>query len=158
MRLFADSLAERFRPQGIDAITSPIARIRAVIEHQQKQIGSPHEFAEALIEFAFRSLRLAHRQTHGNEKSDEKPIAWEDARRAVFQIANAMFEIDRLLALTRANNRYLVVKLIRGTNTLHAYEGVPPVRPGELIELTEAQIRALKHITFDLGDHKLLNE
>lgn len=142
LRSFSDSLANIYRPPELATARTPTARIRKVIEHQRDQLGSTLGFINALIEYFSQVWKLANRQEHGSEKVGDA-LSWEDARRLVFQTAMIMFEVDRSLNNTTANDRYFIVQYEGYADRFHAYKGAPVTLPGEEVELSEAQIRAL---------------
>lgn len=55
--------------------------------------GFPFHYWRALSD-------LVQRQEHGSTR-DKEDLRWEDARRLIYQTANAMYEIDRSLACPR---------------------------------------------------------
>ena len=94
---FATTLAERDGLQ--DTIPNPahtVARLRAVIEHHRNRLGEARQ--GLLDDLVLGEVNdLLQRQEHGGQKEGD-PLSWEDGRRAVFQSAIVMYEIDRTLA------------------------------------------------------------
>jgi hypothetical protein len=93
---FAASLAALHKPPELDPDPAHTkARIRAVLEHVGTGKGeSERAFLDVLVSYWGSVVDLVQRQEHGAQKEGEE-LLWEDARRAVFQTAIAMFEIDR---------------------------------------------------------------
>jgi hypothetical protein len=93
---FATTLVEREALDGADANPAhTVARLRAVIEVHRPQLGEArHELLDALVRYWGEVNDLLQRQEHGGQKENE-PLFWEDGRRAVFQTAVLMYEVDR---------------------------------------------------------------
>jgi hypothetical protein len=73
------------------------SRLRAVADSQRERLGTAKtDLLKALAEYQDASNDLVQRQEHGDQKPGE-PLAWEDARAAVFHTALLMYEYDRLL-------------------------------------------------------------
>jgi hypothetical protein len=96
---FATALVER---AGIDGTVpkdpaKTVARLRGVLEANRERLGEArHHFLDALLAYWGEVNDLLQRQEHGGQKEGE-PLSWEDGRRAVFQTAIVMFEIDRTI-------------------------------------------------------------
>jgi hypothetical protein len=93
---FATALAER---ENVSAAESnpqnTVARLRAVIATRRTHLGTaPAAFLDALVSYWGTVSDLVQRQEHGAQREGE-PLEWEDGRRAVFQTALVMYEIDR---------------------------------------------------------------
>ena len=72
-------------------------RLRAVIDAHRGGLGEARsQLLDALIVYWGEVIDLLQRQEHGGQNEGE-PLAWEDGRRAVFQTAVVMYEIDRTL-------------------------------------------------------------
>lgn len=72
-------------------------RLRAVIAPRRPVIGEArYELLEELFDYWGAVGALIQRQEHAGQREGE-PLVWEDGRRAVFQTAVVMFEIDRSL-------------------------------------------------------------
>jgi hypothetical protein len=96
IQLFVTDLVERHGPKEVDPDPQKtVNRLRAVVSKAGLS-GSVAEFLEALLAYFGAVSDLAHRQVHGAQK-EGTPLAWEDARRLVFQAAMVMFELDRTL-------------------------------------------------------------
>jgi hypothetical protein len=95
---FATTLLERH--EAPDASPDPAHtanRLRAVINANRDRLGEARrDLLDALIVYWGEVNDLLQRQEHGGQKEGE-PLAWEDGRRAVFQTAVVMYEIDRTL-------------------------------------------------------------
>ena len=100
IQLYANDLVERFSPAGVDPdVAHTVSRLRSIISlHKSKVSESKIAFADALIAYWGTLSDLIQRQEHGALKEGEDLI-WEDARRIVFQTANLLFEIDRILRI-----------------------------------------------------------
>lgn len=77
------------------------ANIRAVFEAHFDGGGSEKRFLEALLEYWEKVIDLLQRQEHGAHREGEE-LWWEDSRRAVFQTAMVMYELDRVAVRWRA--------------------------------------------------------
>jgi hypothetical protein len=94
IQLFVTDLVTEHRVE--DANPDPqktVARLKAVMA----KAGTPTTvtaFSEALLAYFGAVSDLIQRQEHGAQKEGE-PLAWEDARRVVFQTLLIMFELDR---------------------------------------------------------------
>jgi hypothetical protein len=99
MQEFATALVSRYQPLGVDANKAhDVARIRAVLDQQASKVGTTlAPFLGALLAYWGAVSDLVQRQEHGAQK-EGTPLVWEDGRRAVFQTAIVMFEIDRALS------------------------------------------------------------
>lgn len=74
-----------------------VARLRAAIDAHRDRLGEArHDLLGALIVYWGEVSDLLQRQEHGGQKEGEA-LSWEDGRRAVFQTAVVMYEIDRTL-------------------------------------------------------------
>lgn len=98
MQHFATELVEKHQPPDVD--TDPAhtaARLTAVIQMHRERLGEARShLLNALIGYWGEVSDLVQRQEHGGQKEGE-PLTWEDGRRAVFQTAIVMYEIDRTL-------------------------------------------------------------
>lgn len=96
---FADGLVKRYQPPAApEQKELTFARVRAVLQHQKDGLGEKKQgLLDALLVFWDKAIDLVQRQEHGGQKQGD-PLAWEDGRRAVFQTAIVMFEIDRALS------------------------------------------------------------
>ena len=96
MQDFASALVERFHPPNVEPNKAKIvARVRAVLA-LRKSSESVAAFLDALLAYWGRLSDLVQRQEHGALREGEA-LGWLDARRAVFQAANTMLEIDAAL-------------------------------------------------------------
>lgn len=98
VQAFATALIDR---EGLaDADPNPahtVARLRAVVKLFRERLGETrHELLDALVHYWGEVNDLLQRQEHGNQKHGD-PLSWEDGRRAIFQSAVVMYEIDRAL-------------------------------------------------------------
>lgn len=74
-----------------------VARLQAVVDSHRERLGEARRhLLDALIAYWGEVNDLLQRQEHGGQKEGE-PLAWEDGRRAVFQTAIVMYEIDRTI-------------------------------------------------------------
>jgi hypothetical protein len=74
-----------------------VARLKAVVDAHRDRLGEARRhLLDALVSYWGEVNDLLQRQEHGGQKEGE-PLAWEDGRRAVFQTALVMYEIDRTL-------------------------------------------------------------
>ena len=98
VQAFATALVERENLEGVDASPAhTVARPNAVIHSYKDRLGEArHELLDALVHYWGEVNDLLQRQEHGGQKEGD-PLAWEDGRRAVFQTAVVMYEIDRTL-------------------------------------------------------------
>jgi hypothetical protein len=95
---FADTLVVQFKPEVIDPKTSTKNRMRAVLnKHAGENATTVQEFLDALYKYWEKIVELDNRQEHGGHK-EGRPLVWEDGRRAVFQTAVVMFEVDSFLS------------------------------------------------------------
>lgn len=94
---FATELVRTYRPEGAPAeVNKDYARVKAVIEQQRDRLGERvSALLDALLNYMGAATDLVQRQVHGQD------LTWEDARRAVFQTAIVMYEVDRALATHR---------------------------------------------------------
>jgi hypothetical protein len=99
MQAFASSLVEMYRPPDVTADKSrDINRLRGVVAHVGPKLSeSVRLWLDSLANAWASASALAQRQEHGGQK-EGRTLVWEDARRAVFAAAFAMFEIDRTLS------------------------------------------------------------
>jgi hypothetical protein len=96
---FATTLINQYQPPDVDIDKAhTVARIKAVLNSCANKLGSSEKpFLDALIVYWGTVSDLIQRQEHGGQK-EGNPLAWDDARRIVFQTYVVMFEIDRSLA------------------------------------------------------------
>ena len=74
-----------------------VARLKLVIAAHRDRLGEARRhLLEALVVYWGEVIDLLQRQEHGGQKEGEA-LTWEDGRRAVFQTAIVMYEIDRTL-------------------------------------------------------------
>jgi hypothetical protein len=93
MQAFASSLTTAAQVTGVpDDPAKTVARIRAVLRAAYS--GRRAAFFDALLAYWGAVSDLVQRQEHGAQKAGE-PLAWEDARRVVFQTAVVMYEVAR---------------------------------------------------------------
>jgi hypothetical protein len=98
---FADSLATHCRVDvsHIDKAKT-VARLKAILAQCRISLGSTEtEFLEALVAYWGTVSDLVQRQEHGSQR-ESRPLAWEDARRAVFQTCIVMYELTRAVVGT----------------------------------------------------------
>ncbi len=96
MQEFATELVDRFQPPNVEQDKAKtIKRIRAVIEARRRSEGVA-KFLEALVSYWGAVSDLIQRQEHGGQKEGEA-LGWPDARRAVFQVAIIMLEVNSAL-------------------------------------------------------------
>jgi hypothetical protein len=95
---FASGLVARESLETVDKDPAhTAARLRAVIDHHRGSLGTARrDILDALVAYWGEVNDLLQRQEHGGQKEGE-PLSWEDGRRAVFQTAVVMYEIDRTL-------------------------------------------------------------
>jgi hypothetical protein len=95
---FADVLVNQYSPPGTDPDKAKtVSRIRAVLQMRARRLGSSERlFLEQLLGYWGTVSDLVQRQEHGAQK-DGTVLAWEDARRVVFQTMIVMYEIHRCL-------------------------------------------------------------
>jgi hypothetical protein len=95
---FATELVNRDGIEDVDPHPMhTAARLRAVINHHRNRLGEARrELLDALVAYWGEVIDLLERQEHGGQKEGE-PLSWEDGRRAVFQTAVVMYEIDRTI-------------------------------------------------------------
>lgn len=98
VQAFATTLIERDQVRKASSDPAHTAnRLRAVIHAHRGRLGEARsQVLDALIVYWGEVIDLLQRQEHGGQKEGE-PLAWEDGRRAVFQTAVVMYEIDRTL-------------------------------------------------------------
>lgn len=96
---FATALVDHAMVEEVDADPAhTVARLRSVIDANRGQLGDArHHLLDALLVYWGEVNDLLQRQEHGGQKEGE-PLSWEDGRRAVFQTAVVMYEIDRTIA------------------------------------------------------------
>ncbi|MDT4898395.1 MAG: hypothetical protein QOH25_3472 [Acidobacteriota bacterium] len=96
---FATSLINQYQPPNVDMDKAhTVARIKVVLNSRANKFGSSEKpFLDALIAYWGTVSDLIQRQEHGGQKEGNL-LAWDDARRVVFQTYVVMFEIDRSLA------------------------------------------------------------
>lgn len=104
MQAFATEALDAFKVDATDGdVTHVVARVRCLLETAQPRLGETEAaFLDALLAYWGTVSDLAQRQEHGAQR-DGEPLAWEDARRLVFQAAIVMYEVDR--AMTRSRVR-----------------------------------------------------
>lgn len=101
MQDFATALVEHFHPPNVEQDKAKsVARVRAVLA-QHGSSDSVAAFLEALLAYWRAVGNLVQRQEHGAQREGEA-LCWPDARRAVFQVAIVMLEIDGALAQEKA--------------------------------------------------------
>ncbi|MGN6202575.1 MAG: hypothetical protein ACTHNY_09240 [Solirubrobacterales bacterium] len=98
VQAFTSGLVARY---GLKDVTEnpahTAARLRAVVDHHRDSLGAARgDVLDALVNYWGEVNDLLQRQEHGGQKEGE-PLSWEDGRRAVFQTALVMYEIDRTL-------------------------------------------------------------
>ena len=95
MQEIADDLVRQYQP--LDAPEKKdltFARVRAVLQRQKDGLSERKwGLLDALLVYWDKAIDLVQRQEHGGQKQGD-PLVWEDGRRAVFQTAIVMFEID----------------------------------------------------------------
>ena len=96
---FTSVIVERVQPPSVNTEkTMTVTRMRAVLDHVAKQLGTTEKpFLDALLVYWGTLGDLVQRQEHGTQK-EGKPLEWEDARRVVFQTAVVIFEIDHAVS------------------------------------------------------------
>jgi hypothetical protein len=96
---FATALINQYQPPNVDTDKAhTVARIKAVLNSRVRNLGTSEKpFLDALIAYWGTVSDLIQRQEHGGQKEGNL-LAWDDARRVVFQTYVVMFEIDRSLA------------------------------------------------------------
>jgi hypothetical protein len=96
---FATALVVQYMPEVVDANTDHTKnRIKAAVnQHAGEKATTVPEFLDALYKFWDKVSDLDQRQEHGGQKGG-KSLVWEDGRRAVFQTAVVMFEVDSFLS------------------------------------------------------------
>lgn len=101
---FATSLVGQYQPPDADKDKAKdINRIAAVLNQQASRLGRREKaLLDALLVYWRSASGLVQRQEHGSQPGAE-PLAWEDARRVVFQSAVVMFEVDRSLSRRRSS-------------------------------------------------------
>jgi len=93
--LVADLVNKR-QPPSVDQDPShTVARLRAVMDSAGYS-GARANLLEAQLAYAGTVSDIIVRQEHGALKEGER-LSWEDARRCVFTLLGAMFELDRSL-------------------------------------------------------------
>lgn len=99
MQEFATELVEKYQPPNVSAdIAHTKNRVGEVIKLKGSHLGDTEKpFLDALFGYWDQLIALIQRQEHGGQR-EKGPLVWEDARRAVFQTAVVMFEIDRALS------------------------------------------------------------
>lgn len=97
IQAFAGSLAKACKVELAERDpTKTVKRLREIVAAQQRErIGEKEaSFLDAVVGYWVTVLDLVQRQEHGAQR-EGKPLAWEDARRVVFQTLIVMFELDR---------------------------------------------------------------
>jgi hypothetical protein len=93
MQVFANEVAQRFRPSDMDA--GPTPKIRAALRAAGERLGSTERDAlDTLTAWWSSVYDLAQRQEHGAQREGQ-PLVYEDSRRLVFMTTIVMSEIDR---------------------------------------------------------------
>lgn len=96
IQLFVTDLVMEHRPEQADPDPQKtVARLKAVMAKAGTRT-TVNAFSEALLAYFGTVGDLIQRQEHGAQREGE-PLAWEDARRVVFQTLLVMFELDRTL-------------------------------------------------------------
>jgi hypothetical protein len=97
--LFVDELVDAHRPVGVTEDRRRTKdRLSAVVKKVQPSLGDKEtERVDSLFLYWSTVSALAQRVKHSASKQG-RPIVWRDARRAVFQTLNLMFETDELLS------------------------------------------------------------
>lgn len=95
---FANSLIVLHNPPEFDQDKArTVSRLKSVIGAYKDTLGKSNaSFLDAICNFWGTVIDLIQRQEHGGQKEGE-PLVWEDGRRAVFQTAVVMYEIDSCL-------------------------------------------------------------
>jgi hypothetical protein len=94
---FASRLVEAHGVSAPEDSAKTVARLKAVVDSHRDRLGEArHHLLDALVSYWGEVNDLLQRQEHGGQKEGE-PLAWEDGRRAVFQTALVMYEVDRTL-------------------------------------------------------------
>lgn len=93
---FATAMVDRHQPSNVDPDPARTKnRLRAVVELHRERLGeSKAALLDVLADYQDVVNDLVQRQEHGDQKPGE-PLAWEDARIAVFYTALLMYEYDR---------------------------------------------------------------
>jgi hypothetical protein len=101
MQYFATSLVDHHSPEGVTPeIDKTVKRVSAVLEQRSEALGeATKRVLKAFLAYWAALNGVVQRQEHGAQKEGQ-PLMWEDARRAVFHTAFAMFEIDTALQRT----------------------------------------------------------
>jgi hypothetical protein len=96
---FAAALVSQYQPTNVDVDKAhTVARIKAVLNSCASKLGTSEKpFLDALIAYWGTVSDLIQRQEHGGQK-EGTPLAWDDARRVVFQTYVVMLEIGRSFA------------------------------------------------------------
>ena len=97
---FSRVLVDHHKPSFVtDDKAKTVALVRALLHMRRQQLGSTERrFLDALLAYWGTINDLVQRQEHGALKQGEQ-LAWEDARRVVFQTAIVMFEIDKVIGI-----------------------------------------------------------
>jgi hypothetical protein len=98
MQEFAAALIARHAVEGADADTAKtINRLRSVIDHHRERLGERDRLLlDALVTYWSAVNGIDQQLEHAGQKAGD-PLTWEHARRAVFQTAIVMTEVDRAL-------------------------------------------------------------
>lgn len=98
VQAFATALLERHEVTDVNpdpAMTRD--RLSAVLKTKHAGLGDKHRaLLDALFAYWVAAVDFLQRQEHSAHREGE-PLGWEDGRRAVFQTAAVMFEIERSL-------------------------------------------------------------
>jgi hypothetical protein len=95
MQRLANDLVEANPSAEVDPDPAhTVARLRAVIKVAAKG-ERVRDLLEALVHYWGTVSDLVQRQEHGDQK--QEALLWEDARLVVFQTAQVMFEVSRIL-------------------------------------------------------------
>jgi len=95
---FATAMVEHYQPPEVDADPAKTKnRLRAVLELHRERLGDrKSDLLAALVEYQDATNGVVQRLEHADQKPSD-PASWEDARSAVFQTTNFLFEFDRLI-------------------------------------------------------------
>jgi hypothetical protein len=98
---FATALVDRFKPPDVKEDRSKDhSRVRSVLAMQEEAVGQ--KTWSAVAESWQSTSKLVQRLVHGAERQD-RPLRWEDARRAVFLVVSAMVQIDWIVGDPASN-------------------------------------------------------
>lgn len=97
VREFASQLVKDYAVSTTTDPAKTVARLKAVVDAHRDRLGEARRhLLDALVSYWGEVNDLLQRQEHGGQK-EGVPLAWEDGRRAVFQTALVMYEIDRTI-------------------------------------------------------------